>query len=102
MSHKDFLDLKHLTEHTTINFQKNTLGKTFKMTDALIIRVEKNHLDSFFYKTSSKNTYFEQVQVIHARSSRTSLSTFPDFKLKKAYNSTIPIAKKNMMTTYFC
>lgn len=70
------------------------MGETFKIADASIIRVEKNHLDSFFYKTSFKKTDFKQVQVINARRSRISLSTFPDFELKKAYDNPIPIAKK--------
>lgn len=95
MSHEDFLDLKHLTEHTTINnFQKNTMSEIFRMSDASVISVEKSHLDSFFYKTSFKSTDFKQVKVINERRSRTPLSTFADFDLKKAYTNSIPISKK--------
>ncbi|XP_071051002.1 uncharacterized protein [Onthophagus taurus] len=94
LSHEDFFDLKHLTEQTTVNFQKNTDGETFKMADASVIRVEKSHLDSFFYKTSFKCPDFKEVKLISGRRSRTPLSTFSGFEMKKVYSNPLPVAKK--------
>lgn len=94
MPYEDFVDLKHLTEHTTINFQKNTKGETFTTGDASITRVEKADLDPFLYETSFRDKEFKQEWLPNGKRSRTSLSSFQDFELKEAYNNPIPIAKK--------
>ena len=102
LAYTDFLDLKNLTEQTCLNFNKNTLGANFKLSDVSVLKVEKENLDRFFYKTSLKGTDYKEVNVINERRTRTPLlRSLLGIQLKQAYTKAIPITKKKN-TTILC
>lgn len=96
LAHADFFDLKHLNEQTCINFNKNSLGENFKMSDVSVLRVTKENLNCIFYKTSFKDVDYKIVNITKERRTRTLSHHAPllEFQLKEAYDKPIPITKK--------
>lgn len=87
-SHNNFYDLKDLTERPAINFSKNAAGEIVKFHDITVIRVEREHLDYFFYEDDQ----YTSVSINECKT-RKALVPFPDIKLKQAYKDSIPISK---------
>lgn len=58
-----FYDLKCLQEEWGQNFNVNSNGEKVKWHDVKILRVHKENIDSFFYKTSYKDDNFSKVCV---------------------------------------
>ncbi|XP_030759330.1 uncharacterized protein LOC115884790 [Sitophilus oryzae] len=96
LAHEDFLDLKELAERTCTNFTKNSFGQNFKLSDASVIRVEKENLNSFFYKISFKDINYKSVKINNERRTRTPLNiaSLVNYNLQKAYTAALPISKK--------
>lgn len=91
-SHDNFYDLKDLTERTAVNFSKNTTGEIIKFHYIAIIRVDRDHLDYFFYKNSYEDDQYASVNIKECKT-RKVLVPFQDIKLKQAYTDLIPISK---------
>lgn len=90
LAHEDFLDIKDLAERTCGNFNKNSLGQNFKLSDISVIKVEKENSSVFFYKTSFKDADYKTVKVNNknrARSANQSVNNaaFSGYQLQKAY-----------------
>ncbi|CAH2000479.1 unnamed protein product [Acanthoscelides obtectus] len=92
MSYADFVDLKKLSEQTSFNFKKDSSGEVVKLANAAIIRIEKENLDKFLYKTSYSEPEYRVVE-IKQRTTRTN-QTFDNVKLEPAYRDILPISKK--------
>lgn len=91
-SHDNFYDLKDLTERTAVNFSKNATGEIVKFHDIAVIRVEREHLDYFFYKNSYEDDQYTSVNIKECKT-RKALALFQNIKLKQAYKDSIPISK---------
>lgn len=96
LTHDDFLDLKKLTERTISNLKTNSEGQVLKFSDISILKVEKENLSRFFYKTSFKEADFKSVNIVAEKRTRNPLSlpSFEGLKIEKAYQEKLPISKK--------
>ncbi|XP_072395807.1 uncharacterized protein [Diabrotica undecimpunctata] len=94
MAHQDFYDIKHLTQ-TLVNssFNENCEGKKFNFNDIAMVKVERPHLDRFFYKTSYTETQFQSVLVRNSKT-RKRLCTLDEYSLVPLYREPISISKK--------
>lgn len=63
LSHDAFYDLKFLQEEWGQNFVINEANEKVKWCNIKVLRVDKDNIDSFFYKTSYKDTEFIKVNV---------------------------------------
>lgn len=94
MAHHDFYDMKHLTQNlVNSSFNENCEGKKFNFNDIAIVKVERAHLDRFFYKTSYKETQFQSVIVRNSKT-RKRLSQLDEYSLVPVYSESISITKK--------
>lgn len=94
MAHSDFYDLKDLTQKTVnSDFNHNLDGQKINFNDIVILKVERSHLDRFFYKTSYKEDEFKSV-IIRTTKTRKSIGQLEDYSLKPSYSEPLPISKK--------
>ena len=91
-AHDNFFDIKAFTEQVATNFNVDTSGKKFNFNDICTIKVEKQHPNKFFFKTSYKEEEFRSVDITSVKTRR-SLLNFEKTDLKKAYSESLPISK---------
>ncbi|XP_057662714.1 uncharacterized protein LOC130897815 [Diorhabda carinulata] len=95
LNHETFYDLKVFAESFGSNFNVNTERSTVTWHDIKIIRVEKQHANSFFYKTSYENEEFKEIDVRGNKRSRPrkSMPSQISSQLVLAYSKKIPLAE---------
>ncbi|KAL1516437.1 hypothetical protein ABEB36_000355 [Hypothenemus hampei] len=77
------------------NLTKNTDGDVFKFNDIVVFRIEKQSLNKIYYKTAYGEDQFKIVNVKEKeRRTKKALISFNEVRLNKAYNESLPIAKK--------
>lgn len=95
-THDDFVDLKKLIEKSAINFNVNSKGEDFKLSDISILKVEKEYPNVFFYKTSFKEADFKEVNLIAKQRRTRNLLTpfsFKGYNFENAYQEKVSISK---------
>lgn len=93
LAHDFFLDIKKLTDETSVNFNIDKDGKKFNFNDICVIKVEKTNPYEFLFKTSYKQAHFNSVN-INEKKTRKSLKPVQTVKLQKAYQEPQNISKK--------
>lgn len=96
LAHDDFYDLKDLTEKVTNSpFNENFRGAKFNFNDIRIVKVERAHLDRFFYKMSYKEPEFQAVVIRDTKTrQRKKLNKLEEYNLVPAYSGPLPISKR--------
>lgn len=64
MCFESFYDIKNIVNTMEMNISVNTNNETIKMADIKILKVEKNHPYSFFYKTSYTEANYKEAIMI--------------------------------------
>lgn len=95
LSHNDFFDLKIMSQSMTrniFNIDENKIK--FNFNDISIIKVDKDHLDRYFFKTSYTEQDYRSVIIANCKPKRGQRITFGNYVLKPAYSNRLPISKK--------
>lgn len=63
MSHEEFFDIKDLSSKIMQPTLRNTDNEDFRISDLKVIKVDKEHPSSFFYKFSYSSEEFQEVEL---------------------------------------
>ncbi|KAK5647942.1 hypothetical protein RI129_002834 [Pyrocoelia pectoralis] len=100
LTNEDFFDLKLLQEEWGNNFNVAVDRKKVNWHDIKILKVEKEHPHSFFFKTSYSDTEFKKVIV---KKSKKSQEDFSSVQLVPAYSKKLPLTDaKNKALQSLC
>jgi len=89
MTHEQFYDVKVLQESWGNNFSLDEDKTQVKWHDIKILKVEKEHPEAFFYKTSFEDKTFKKTYV---RKRRAANQSFISVDLTRAYSGKIPLS----------
>lgn len=89
MTHEQFYDVKVLQESWGNNFSLDEDKTQVKWHDIKIVKLEKEHPEAFFYKTSFEDKTFKKTYV---RKRRAANQSFISVDLTRAYSGKIPLS----------
>lgn len=97
LTFEDFYDLKTLQEEWRKNFSIDTEKGKVNWNDIKILKVSKEHPDSFFYKISYEQVEFKRVDMNNAKKTRSQECNADSISLVQAYSKKFPLSdlKKN-------
>lgn len=90
MTHEQFYDVKVLQESWGNNFSVDEDKTQVKWHDIKILKVEKEHPEAFFYKTSFEDKTFKKTNV---RKRRATNQPFISIDLTRSYSGKIPLSE---------
>lgn len=92
LTFEDFYDLKTLQEEWRKNFTMDTEKEKVTWHDIKVLKVEKRHPDSFFFKTSYEQVEFKKVDMNNNKKTRSQERNTDSVRLVSAYISKIPLS----------
>lgn len=92
LTFEDFYDLKTLQEEWRKNFTTDNERGKVNWNDIKILKVCKEHPDSFFYKISYEQVEFKRVDMNNVKKTRSQEHNADSISLVQAYSNKIPLS----------